>query len=158
MKRGLGEATVALTWGLVVVGADYVQRKHFFVIPAAVAVSFALLVGNILVINGFPDATADALVGKRTLVVRLGARWAAWVYLVFALLAYAWLVVGVWLFIHPEPALWGLASVPLSLWAFLQLHKHANQPALLTSAIVLTIAAAVVHGLTMSAGLVTLIF
>ncbi len=158
MKRGLGEATVALTWGLVVVGADYVQRKHFFVIPAAVAVSFALLVGNILVINGFPDAAADALVGKRTLVVRLGARWAAWAYLVFALLAYAWLVVGVWLFIHPEPALWGLASVPLSLWAFLQLYKHANQPARLTSAIVLTIAAAVVHGLTMSAGLVTLIF
>jgi 1,4-dihydroxy-2-naphthoate octaprenyltransferase len=78
--------------------------------------------------------------------------------LVFALLAYAWLVVGVWLFIHPEPALWGLASVPLSLCAFLLLHKHANQPARLTSAIVLTIAAAVVHGLTMSAGLVTLIF
>ncbi len=158
MKRGLGEATVALTWGLVVVGADYVQRKHFFVIPAAVAVSFALLVGNILVINGFPDAAADALVGKRTLVVRLGVRWAAWAYLVFALLAYAWLVVGVWLFIHPEPALWGLASVPLSLWAFLLLHKHANQTARLTSAIVLTIAAAVVHGLAMSAGLVTLIF
>jgi 1,4-dihydroxy-2-naphthoate octaprenyltransferase len=158
MKRGLGEATVALTWGLVVVGADYVQRKHFFVIPAAVAVSFALLVGNILVINGFPDAAADALVGKRTLVVRLGARWAAWAYLVFALLAYAWLVVGVWLFIHPEPALWGLASVPLSLWAFLQLYKHANQPARLTFSIVLTIAAAVVHGLAMSAGLVTLIF
>jgi 1,4-dihydroxy-2-naphthoate octaprenyltransferase len=155
MKRGLGEATVALTWGLVVVGADYVQRKHFFVIPAAVAVSFALLVGNILVINGFPDAAADALVGKRTLVVRLGVRWAAWAYLVFALLAYAWLVVGVWLFIHPEPALWGLASVPLSLWAFLLLHK---QTARLTSAIVLTIVAAVVHGLAMSAGLATLIF
>ena len=158
MKRGLGEATVALTWGLVVVGADYVQRKHFFVIPAAVDVSFALLVGNILVINGFPDAAADALVGKRTLVVRLGVRWAAWAYLVFALLAYAWLVVGVWLFIHPEPALWGLASVPLSLWAFLLLHKHANQTARLTSAIVLTIVAAVVHGLAMSAGLATLIF
>jgi len=158
MKRGLGEATVALTWGLVVVGADYVQRKHFFVIPAAVAVSFALLVGNILVINGFPDAAADALVGKRTLVVRLGARWAAWAYLAFALVAYAWLVAGVGLFIHPEPALWGLASVPLSLWAFLLLHKYADQPARLTSAIVLTISAAVVHGLAMSAGLVTLIF
>lgn len=158
MKRGLGEATVALAWGLVVVGADFVQRKHFFVIPVAVAVSFALLVGNILVINGFPDAAADALVGKRTLVVRMGARWAAWAYLAFALLAYAWLVAGVWLFIHPEPALWGLASVPLSLWAFLLLHQHADQPARLTSAIVLTIAAAVVHGLAMSAGLVTLIF
>jgi 1,4-dihydroxy-2-naphthoate polyprenyltransferase len=158
MKRGLGEATVALTWGLVVVGADYVQRKHFFVIPVAVAVSFALLVGNILVINGFPDAAADAQVGKRTLVVRFGSRCVAWLYVCVALLAYAWLVAGVWLFIQPEPALWGLASMPLSLWAFMLLLKNAVQPARLASAIVLTIAAAVVHGLAISAGLLSLIF
>ncbi len=158
MKRGLGELTVALTWGLVVIGADYVQRGQFFVIPFAVAVSFAVLVGNILVINGFPDAQADAQVGKRTLVVRLGARRAAWAYLAFALLAYAWLAAGVWLFIHPEPALWGFASMPLSLWAFALLYKHANQPARLTLAIVLTITAAVAHGLAMSAGLLSLIF
>jgi 1,4-dihydroxy-2-naphthoate octaprenyltransferase len=139
-----------------VVGADYVQRKHFFVIPAAVAVSFALLVGNILVINGFPDAMADAQVGKRTLVVRLGAPRAAWLYLVIALLAHAWLLAGVWLFIHPEPALWGLASLPLSLVAFVLLRKHVDQPASLGPAIVLTIAAAVLHGLAMSAGLISL--
>jgi 1,4-dihydroxy-2-naphthoate octaprenyltransferase len=157
MKRGLGEFTVALTWGLVVVGADYVQRGQFFVIPCAVAVSFAWLVGNILVINGFPDARADAQVGKRTLVVRFGVRWAAWAYLVIALLAYVWLVAGVWLFIHPEPALWGLVSMPLSLWAFVWLLQNADQPERLTPAIVLTIVAAVVHGLAMSAGLFTLI-
>jgi len=156
MKRGLGEATVALTWGLVVVGADYVQRKYFFVIPVAVAVSFALLVGNILVINGFPDAAADAHVGKRTLVVRLGTRWATWLYLTVALLAHAWLMAGVWLFIHPEPALWGLASLPLSLVAFVLLRKHADEPTRLAPAIVLTIAAAVLHGLAMSAGLASL--
>jgi 1,4-dihydroxy-2-naphthoate octaprenyltransferase len=158
MKRGLGEATVALTWGLVVVGADYVQRGQFFVIPVAVALSFALLVGNILVINGFPDAVADAQVGKRTLVVRLGTRRVAWLYLLVALLAHAWLVAGVWLFIHPEPALWGVVSMPLSVWAFVLLFKNANQPTRLAPAIVLTIAAAVVHGLAISAGLLTLIF
>ncbi len=156
MTRGLGEASVAIAWGLVVVGADYVQRKHFFVIPVAVAVSFALLVGNILVINGFPDALADAHVGKRTLVVRLGARRAAWLYLAVALLAHAWLLAGVWWFIHPEPALWGLVSLPLSLVAFVLLLKHAEQPTRLVPAIVLTIAAAVLHGLAMSAGLVSL--
>jgi 1,4-dihydroxy-2-naphthoate octaprenyltransferase len=156
MKRGLGELTVALTWGLVVVGADYVQRGQFFVIPAAVALSFALLVGNILVINGFPDAQADAQVGKRTLVVRFGPRRVAWMYLAFACLAYAWLLVGVWLFIHPEPALWGLVSMPLSLAAFVMLLKNAEQPARLAPAIVLTIAAAVLHGLAMSAGLFSL--
>ena len=158
MKRGLGEMTVALTWGLVVVGADYVQRGQFFVIPAAVAVSFALLVGNILVINGFPDAAADAQVGKRTLVVRFGPRCVAWLYLVVALLAYAWLVVGVWWFIHPEPALWGLVSMPLSVWAFVLLLKNADQPVRLAPAIVMTIAAAVMHGLAMSTGLLSLIF
>lgn len=156
MTRGLGETSVAIAWGLVVVGADYVQRKHFFVIPVAVAVSFALLVGNILVINGFPDALADAQVGKRTLVVRLGARRAAWLYLAVALLAHAWLWAGVWWFIHPEPALWGLVSLPLSLGAFVLLLKHAEQPTRLVPAIVLTIAAAVLHGLAMSAGLVSL--
>ena len=157
MTRGLGEVAVALAWGLVVMGADYVQRGQFFVIPAAVAVSFALLVGNILVINGVPDAQADAQVGKRTLVVRLGARGAAWVYLAVVVLAHVWLVAGVWLFIHPEPTLWGLVSLPVSLWAFVLLYTRAAQPARLTPAIVLTIVAAVVHGLAMSAGLFSLI-
>ena len=158
MKRGLGELVVAITWGLVVIGADYAQRRHFFVIPVAVAVSFALLVGNILLINGFPDAAADAQVGKRTLVVRLGPRIAAGLYLILALLAHVWLVLGVMWFIHPEPALWGLASLPLSLLAFVWLFKYADQASRLAPAIVLTIASAVVHGLAMSAGLASLNF
>ena len=44
MSRGLGELTVALVWFLVVVGADYVQRRQFFVIPASVALNFAAMV------------------------------------------------------------------------------------------------------------------
>lgn len=156
MKRGLGEVTVALTWGLVVIGADYVQRGQFFVIPAAVSVSFAMLVGNILVINGFPDAVADAKVGKRTLVVRWQPRRAAWLYFGMALLAHAWLVAGTWLFIHPQPALWGMVSLPISLWAFVLLVKHVDQASRLTLPIVLTIVAAVLHGLAMSVGLISL--
>jgi 1,4-dihydroxy-2-naphthoate octaprenyltransferase len=158
MKRGLGELTVAFTWGLVVIGADYAQRQHFFVIPVAVAASFALLVGNILLINGFPDALADAHVGKRTLVVRLGPRLSAWLYLILVLLAHAWLVIGVSWFIQPEPALWGFASLPISLLAFAWLFKYADQTSRLAPAIVLTIASAVVHGLAMSAGLASLNF
>ena len=90
-------------------------------------------------------------------MVRLGTRRVAWLYLLVVMLAHAWLATGVWLFIHPEPALWGLASMPLSLWAFKLLLNNVDKPARLTHAIVLTIAAAVVHGLAMSAGLLTLI-
>ena len=81
MARGLGELAVALAWWLVVLGADYVQRRGFFLIPALTALSFAVLAANILLINGFPDAPADAQVGKRTLVVRLGPDGAKWAWL-----------------------------------------------------------------------------
>ena len=156
MKRGLGELTVGMTWMLVVVGADYVQRGHFFFMPWVVALSLGCLIGNILLINGFPDALADAQVGKRTLVVRLGPRRTAYLYALQAALGYAWLGWGVWEFIHPEPALWGLVSMPLSLAAFVLLLKYAEQPTRLRRAIVLTIAAAVLHGLAMMAGLFSL--
>ncbi len=156
MSRGLGELAVAGAWWLVVVGADYVQRRQFFVIPAVAAVSYALLVANILIINGFPDAVADALVGKRTLVVRLSPRRAAWAYLGITLFAHAWLAVTVWLLIPPAAALWGLLSLPLSLAAAVLLLRHASEPQRLRPAIGLSIAAAVVHGLAMAAGLATM--
>lgn len=156
MARGLGEVAVALAWWLVVLGADYVQRRQFFVIPAATAASFALLAANILLANGFPDAAADARVGKKTLVVRLGARRAAWAYLLIALLAHGWLALAVWLLIPPARALWGLASLPLSLAAGALLLRHAGQPQRLRPAIVLTIAAALVHALAIAAALASM--
>lgn len=152
MSRGLGELVVALVWGLVVIGADAVQRGSVFIIPVVTAVSFALLAANILLINGFPDAASDAQVGKRTLVVLLGPRRAALVYLLLGTLAHGWLAGGVWLLYQPEPAAWGLLSWPLSLLAFVLLWRHADAPQKLRPAIVLTIAAALLHGLAMAAG------
>lgn len=156
MKHGLGELAVALTWALVVIGADYVQRGQFFIISVAVSLSYGLLIGNILLINGFPDAQADAQVGKRSLVVNLGPRLAAVVYLFWALLAHAWVVWGVRLFIHPETAMWSLVSLPISLWAGVLLWQHGSQAQQLKPAIVLTIVAAVVHGLAMAVGFLSL--
>lgn len=152
MKHGMGEFVVALVWGLVVVGADAVQRGSLFIIPVVTAVSYALLVANILLINGFPDAVADAQVGKRTLAVLLGRRGAALLYLLISCLAHAWLAVGVWLLYQPGPAAWGLLSWPLSLAAFVLLWRHADRPHKLRPAIVLTIAATLLHGLAMAAG------
>ena len=153
MSRGLGELAVALAWGLVVVGADYVQRGQFFLLPSVAAVSYALLIANILIANGFPDARSDAQVGKRTLAVRLGARAGAWVYLALAVLAHGWIAVMVWALILPAPTLWALASAPLALAGGVQLLRHGDQPARLRPALVLGIAAAVVHGLGLTLGL-----
>lgn len=78
--------------------------------------------------------------GKNTLVVRLGARRAAWLYLALALLAHGWLALAVWLLIPPAAALWGLASAPLSLAAALCCCA-TSEPQRLRPAIALWVAA-----------------
>jgi 1,4-dihydroxy-2-naphthoate octaprenyltransferase len=156
MSRGLGELTVALCWWLVVVGADYVQRHRWEPIPAYVAVSYALLVANILLINGLPDARADRSVGKLTLAARLDPMVLAGVYAGLMLLAHAWLAVGVWLLIPPMSALWGLVSLPLGMSASVMLFQRAQHPEQLRPVVGLTIATAHVHGLAMAAGILSM--
>jgi len=145
-SRGLGEPCVAAGFALVVIGADYVLRHAFSAVPLLAAVSFALLVTNVLYINQFPDREADAKAGKHHWVVRLGARRAVRGYHVIALLAYAWLAMTVLAGGLPPAALIALAAAPLSLAAARRLARDAEQPARLAPSIQLTIAAAVLHG------------
>ena len=75
------------------------DRRHYCsgavpAVSALTAVSFALLMANILLVNSLPDAASDAAVGKRTLAVNWGARGNALLYLLIALLAHGWLAVG----------------------------------------------------------------
>ena len=156
MSRGLGELAVAAAWSLVVIGADAVQRGSVFIVPVLTSLSYGLMVANILLINGVPDAHADASVGKATLAVRAGPRGAALLYGLLALLAHGWLAWGVWHFLQPERALWGLVSAPISGAAAVLLWQRADRPDRLRPAIVLTIVAACVHGLAMAAGLLSM--
>jgi 1,4-dihydroxy-2-naphthoate polyprenyltransferase len=148
----LGELAVALTWFLVVLGADYVQRRHFFPIPISVALNFALLVAALLLINGFPDAEADASVEKRTLVVRWGADRACALYWILIVSAHLWLMASVWLLIPPATALWGFISAPFSLAAGLLLTRFRHQADHLKPALALTVIAVLLHGLGMAWG------
>lgn len=154
MARGLGELTVAAAWWLIVVGADATQRGQWHVVPAVSALPFALLVANILLINGVPDAPYDARVAKRTLAVRLGPAGVAALYTGLALLAHGALLVAWRAHIPPTTAWWGLASAPLALAAALRLWRFVLRreplPAL-RPAIGLTIAAALVHALALAA-------
>lgn len=151
MSRGVGELAVALGWWLVVLGADYVQRRSFSAIPALAGVSLALLIAAVLWIAEFPDARSDAQAGKRTLVVRLGPQEAAWGYLALVLAAHVWLVgwwQALWL---PTTAIWAVASLLPSLAAAALLLRRAGEPQRLRPAIVLTLLAAVLHGVLLSA-------
>ncbi len=152
-SRGLGEFAVASGWLLVIVGTDQVQRGSLSFMPLACGLSYALLLANLLYINQFPDRRADALAGKRTLVVRLGARRARWGYLLLAVAAHAWLLLGIVLGWLPQAALVAMFAAPLLLHAAQGLWQHAEEPARLAPAIKLTILGLLLHGLLLAGAL-----
>ena len=146
-SRGLGELCVALGFGLIVVGADFVQRAAFAPLPAIAAVSYGLLVTNILYINQFPDRSADEAAGKRHWVVILGAHRARWGYVAIGVVAYGFLICAIGVGWLPPVALLALASAALSAKAARDLLRFPDQPQRLVPAIKLTIGAANLHGL-----------
>src|SRR5436190_520168 len=113
--HGLGEIAVALEFGPVTVLGTYFVLARAFDPPAIVlSLSLGLLVAGILWINEVPDIPADAFVGKRTLVVRLGVARATTAFASLIAAAYVVLLVGV-LFAGLTPwALLGLLALPLA--------------------------------------------
>ncbi len=86
---GLGELVVFIFFGLVaVVGTVYVQAPELFKLPETwmvvlpVAVGLGLYASAVLMINNIRDIETDAPVGKKTLAVRVGKKFAKGIYLV----------------------------------------------------------------------------
>jgi 1,4-dihydroxy-2-naphthoate octaprenyltransferase len=103
--RGLGELTVAITYGPLVCAGTYLVQRHAlpdYVIAASLPLAIAI--AAFLFINEFPDRAADEKAGKRTLVVRLGAERAS--------LGFALLELCVWIGVLLLP----LTGFPRSFW------------------------------------------
>jgi len=154
LARRLRPALAVLVWWLVVLGADYMGRQHFFLIPALTAASFALLVGcaalaspELAQADGEPDRPFAAWPQSRWRRFAVG-------YALLALAAYAGLVLGVAMLYQPTQAVWGLLSLPFSAWAAALLWRHGDQPQYRQSAGRLSLVAAHLHGLAMAGGLV----
>ena len=152
-SRGLGEYGITAAWLLIVIGSDFVQRREFSFMPVAAGLGFALLVANVLYINQFPDVKADALAGKRTLVVRLGVQHARRGYALIALFCYGWVTALVALGHLPAVALISLLPAIASFKAASNLARHAAHPSELVTGIKLTILAASLHGLLLAVAL-----
>lgn len=113
--RGAGEIVVFALFGpLAVVGAYLCQTGRLAAFPLLVSLPCGLLVLAILLVNEVLDRRWDALVGKRTLVVRLGERGGYRLFLCVYFAAYAWLLVGMALGIYSWLASIGLAPAPLA--------------------------------------------
>lgn len=111
--NGLGDLFVFIFFGLVAVCATfYVQVGTIGADAVACAAAVGLLAANILVANNYRDAETDGRAGKRTLVVRLGRRFALWQYGLSAAAALACPVV-LWLTDYRWPVLLPVMLVPV---------------------------------------------
>src|SRR3989449_606016 len=113
---------------------------------------------GILWINEIPDIPADAAVGKRTLVVRLGVARATTAFGAIVLAAYSILVVGVVLFSLTPWALLALLAIPLAIKPILGLRRAGADPHALIPSNAGMILATVVTGILLLAGLAIEVF
>ena len=153
-SRGLGEICVAAGFLLIVAGADFVQRGAMSATPWLIGLPYALLVTNILYVNQFTDRNADLQAGKRHWVVRLEPSIAArgyWLILALTVLVQVWLVASGRL---PALTLISLLALIPALKAGQVLSAHAAEPAKLAPAVQMTILAAHLQPVLLSAALV----
>lgn len=74
---GLGDLFVVLFFGVIAVGGTFFLHTHKYTTPALIAgFQVGLLATVLIAINNLRDAPQDKLVGKKTLAVRFGIRFA----------------------------------------------------------------------------------
>ena len=150
---GVGELFIGLNFGvLMTLGAYVVQTGHLSWEPVVASLPVALLIAAVLYINEFQDAAADAAVGRRHLVVRLGKRLAAQGYAVLMAAVYVTLALGVLLDGVTPVALLGLLTIPLSAKAVRVALAHYDDSQRLVPANAITIQVHLFTGLLMILG------
>jgi len=154
-RTGLGELVVGLCFGpLMALGTYVVQTGSLDAEPVVASLPVMLLIALVLWINQFQDVPADAAVGKRHLVVRLGRRRATRLYGLLLATVYLSIVAGV-LFGGVTPfALVGLLTAPLAWRAYQVAMVHYDHPQQLVPANATTIRIHLLTGLLVTLGYV----
>ena len=113
-----------LGFGLMVIGTSLVLRGQIVTADWLAAGVVFFLVNNLLLLNQFPDITADSESGRRHLPIVMGTTISSFVYALFALAGMAIIIVGNTLGMFPKPALIALAPLLLAVFAFRGAEKY----------------------------------
>ncbi|HEY7162235.1 MAG TPA: prenyltransferase, partial [Acidobacteriota bacterium] len=148
--RGLGEITVGLTFGpIIVTGAYFLQANRIDAAPILLSIPLAFLIANVLWINEIPDVEADRKARKMNLVARRGRNEAIYGYRVLFILAYLSVILCAIILKNPIY----LAAMITSLIAIKAIHNaraNAMNTQKLTSANGLTILIYLATGIILS--------
>ena len=120
-------------------GAYYVQTSQFSWIPIIASLPVAILIAALLYINEFQDAKADAAVGKKHLVIRLGKKRAVTGYIFLMVATYLTVVIGVVTDNLPPTTLIALLTMPIAFKAIKVAQENYEDSAKLVPANISTI-------------------
>ena len=96
VKRGFGEFLIGFCYGwLPVAMAFYLQTGSIHPLVFWLSIPIGCTIFNVILLNEFPDYRGDSQAGKKNLAVRLGLDRASHLYGVVTLLAWVFLVAGV---------------------------------------------------------------
>ncbi|MGB9024214.1 MAG: prenyltransferase [Candidatus Bathyarchaeia archaeon] len=112
--HGLSEIVAGSGFGLMGLGAYVVQAGVIDDTGMSVFVPITILVALLLFLNEFPDAEADKMAGRRHLVIMLGKRTSAMIYVLGLAATYASIIVAVAAGAAPFVALVSLITIPIA--------------------------------------------
>ncbi|AZR72265.1 1,4-dihydroxy-2-naphthoate octaprenyltransferase [Anoxybacter fermentans] len=148
--RGLGELTVGLSFGPLIVIGTYLVQAHTISLPVIlISLPIGFLIANVLWINQYPDYEADKKGNKRNWVVRLGRRRGVKIYTILFIASYTLFLVVMVVF---KSLIWllPLVSLPIAYQAIIIARKHYNNIPQLLQANAKTIQVYQLTGLTMT--------
>ena len=102
---------------LPILGAYFVQTGAYTVPALIASVPSGILVHNLLLLNEFPDAEADAAARRKTLPITIGKAKAGVFYSIMTVLVYLWIIGGVVAGKMPAFSLISLLTLPFAIKA-----------------------------------------
>lgn len=130
MAPGVAEFLIATTFGvLMTMGAFYVQTGYFNWQIFLLSIPVSMLIVNVLLINQFQDATADAKSNKNTLVVRLGKLKSKNVLIGLFVISYLFIAILPLIGYAPKTIYFVYLSLPFAIQAIRYTHLNYNKTA-----------------------------
>jgi len=112
---------------LMVVGTHAILTEEYSLLPWLVSLVPFFLINNLLLLNQYPDISADASVGRNTFPIAFGLNKSNLVYTVFFMIAYLLIFMLIVKEYLPMLSIIAVTPIVLSLFALRGAKKHASK-------------------------------
>lgn len=110
----VSEVVAGSGFGLMGLGVYVTQTGLIDAVGIAILIPITILVALLLFLNEFPDAEVDRVGGRRHIVILLGKKGSAWLYVAGQAATYASIILAVAVGAAPFPVLVSLLSLPIA--------------------------------------------